>query len=298
MILFKNRGNNCFFHSMLQILLNIKSYSEFFIKNNISNDVLIELKRLYELNDGIHLIDNFKTILSKTHNELFGNNYQQDSSEALLVLLELIHENTKISFKSLAFVSEYSQAAKSWNADNKMEGYSFLTDQSIGQTRDVLICLGCGAKTINFRQFKILSLSLRSSIWRCLEFYEEKEEVFRDCNCGSKKSSKEIEIWKFPKVLFISLLRFSQDEYGSLCRVETDVTINQVIRFSINDILSKYKLNSIVNHYGKSPNSGHYTATMRQDNGTWVTADDSAEEKVELSSLGEFVYILCYVFDK
>jgi ubiquitin C-terminal hydrolase len=101
---------------------------------------------------------------------------------------------------------------------------------------------------------------------------------------GSKEDiKKQFSFWNFPKILVISLKRFSPDGTQK---------INNNIEFPLNDLdLSnyvrgynassyKYDLYGVCNHMG-GVMGGHYTAFVKHAENKWIHFNDSSVELVD-----------------
>eukprot|EP01122_Echinamoeba_exundans_P001316 TRINITY_DN11394_c0_g1_i1.p1 TRINITY_DN11394_c0_g1~~TRINITY_DN11394_c0_g1_i1.p1 ORF type:complete len:850 (-),score=142.54 TRINITY_DN11394_c0_g1_i1:1487-4036(-) len=160
------------------------------------------------------------------------------------------------------------------------------------------------------------------SLTKCLHMFTKVEQLDSNnaWNCvGCKKqraASKVFSISKLPKVLVISLKRFSADPWGSQ---DTSVLsalirskLTHVVDFPIHgldlspflapyakadDVTMKYNLVAVVNHYGNAI-GGHYTAYCKEADGAWYLFDDNHVSKVSESNLvSSAAYVLVYSCD-
>ena len=145
------------------------------------------------------------------------------------------------------------------------------------------------AKTIQITSFNLPAetsvinlIEKRSSldINHCLEMAKFPEILDEDNKwfCSTCKehvrASKELNVYKFPDILVVHLLRFKKKGYWTEKNTEfVDFPVNGLV---IDSILEKgvgFNLFAISNHYGGT-GGGHYTAFVKSEN-NWYEMDDS-----------------------
>ena len=102
-------------------------------------------------------------------NNSFTNNNQHDSSELLISLLNLLHEeiNRDKSKGSTSFYeppkkeneSDISASQRFWNLF-RSKNNSIIIDLFYGQLRNVTRCLSCGNNTTTFEVFNVLPIEI------------------------------------------------------------------------------------------------------------------------------------------
>ena len=117
-----------------------------------------------------------------------------------------------------------------------------------------------------------------------LHFSKEKLETLRKCDYCEEKCEgiKENKIWLLPQYLIIQLKRF--DNFGNknnkLIVFEENLDIDKYIDVDLPDHLktdTKYNLIGIVNHQGKSINSGHYYSYCKNNElNRWFIFNDES----------------------
>ena len=113
------------------------------------------------------------------------------------------------------------------------------------------------------------------------------ENAYQCDNCSDKiDATTERTIMDSPEILFIQLLRFSNDS----TKLNADVTVQDVIY--INDY--PYQFKSAICHIGLNLGVGHYIAFINI-NGEWFNCNDNVVTNCKYTDVnGKEVYILCY----
>jgi ubiquitin C-terminal hydrolase len=131
-----------------------------------------------------------------------------------------------------------------------------------------------------------------SNLYDCFELFTKSEYLEGENAWYNEKTGKKEDIrkqmcfWNFPKILIVSLKRFTPDGMNKL---------NNMIDFPIDDLdLSKYvqgynpskykyELYGICNHMG-GVTGGHYTAFVRHIDNVWIHFNDNSVEIVDDAS--------------
>ena len=124
-----------------------------------------------------------------------------------------------------------------------------------------------------------------------LSSYFDKEVIDCQCICGDKKAVKELSIETLPQVLLLQYLRFTSDGRKLAHDIQSGMAL------TIHGVT--YGLMGLLEHKGRSMQSGHYIAMTRcaLSKQCYMTDDKEEPRKV---SLGEFVaagrrsYMLLY----
>lgn len=238
----------------------------------------------------------------------FDNSYQHDSHEFCQFLMDGLHEDLN-RVKQKPYVEELEgfgmdddkAAIESWRK-HLLRHDSIIVDHCQGIHRSHLTCPVCGRESIKFDVYSSVSLPLTItkerqaiSIQDCIEKFMEGEQLdelnaWYCPNCRKHVCAlKMIALWSVPDVLILHLKRFTFDHCshsGNVVRSKIDYNVD----FPIEDLdLTKYilgphddkappvyKLVGVSEHSGKTANSGHYTATVRNSvDNKWYRCNDS-----------------------
>jgi ubiquitin C-terminal hydrolase len=138
-----------------------------------------------------------------------------------------------------------------------------------------------------------LNLSERSedkfNIYNCLDLMTKPELLsgdnswYNDTTGKKENALKELKFWSLPKILIITLKRFS---------FMNDSKNETFVHFPINNLdLSKYiigydassyiyDLYGVCNHYGNGLNGGHYTSVIKVDEDEWLHFNDTQIHRI------------------
>ena len=313
-----NLGNTCFLNSCIQVLNH--TYELHFLvdaknKSNSINSDLPDSVILKEWNDLRELmwsgngtvspnrfIHNVQQIAGKKNRDIFTGWLQNDITEILLFIIDCIHNSIsrKITIKingnpenqtdKLA-ISCYQLLQSTYSKD-----YSEIMDLFYG-IYITSICSSDNKKTYSLKPEHYFVLDLQifkgnqicPTIYDCFDLFVSPETMngenaWLNESTGEKEDIlKGVSFWSFPKILVITLKRFSPN--GSQ-------KINNTIQFPLENLnLSKYvkgynpnsyvyDLFGVCNHMG-NVSGGHYTAFVKNVSGQWIHYNDNNVEIVE-----------------
>jgi ubiquitin carboxyl-terminal hydrolase 8 len=317
-----NLGNTCFLNSCLQVLNHTYELNHVLetIHNNEKHTFINEWVKLQEslykntIVSPIEFVRNIHQLALSKNRELFTGWAQNDMSEFLLFMIECIHDNIsrgnsiKINGKPKNLMDKkalicYTMLQKDYKKDySEIKDLFYATYISEISSIDKKIIYNMKPEL-----FFILDLPLPSSqissinIYDCLDeftkpefmtgnnlWFNEKENIYQEI-------FKTIIFWNFPKILVITIKRFSP--CGNHKR-------NDLVIFPIKNLdLSKYvtgynsqkyvyDLFGICNHYGGTQ-GGHYNAFVLNSQKEWLLFDDTRCQKVE-SVITPMAYCLFY----
>ncbi|PWZ03562.1 hypothetical protein BCV70DRAFT_155655 [Testicularia cyperi] len=208
--------------------------------------------------------------------------------------------------KELEMLPQQIASVKEWGI-YRMRNDSLIVDWFQGQFRNKLTCLTCGKTSTTYEAFTYLSLPIphgrgvnKATLQQCLDAFV-REEVLDKAdmwNCPAckkpRKATKRLSISRLPQVLLIHLKRFSfkgpftdkVDTTVSFPTSNLDLTnymppplppmpshSNAYPTSSSQKPPYLYDLYAVTHHFG-SLNTGHYTASIR-NNDSWWYCDDS-----------------------
>jgi ubiquitin carboxyl-terminal hydrolase 8 len=234
--------------------------------------------------------------------ELFTGWAQNDMPEFLLFMIECIHNsysrgiNMRINGNCENPIDDMAIQCYSMLQNIYNKEYSEIMDLFYGIYISEIISIdGSKRLAIKPEHYFILDLpvldnnTLANNLYDCFNMFC-KTEVLEGDNAWFNESTgtkedikKQFSFWNFPKILVISLKRFSPDGTQK---------INNNIDFPLNDLdLSnyvrgynassyKYDLYGVCNHMG-GVMGGHYTAFVKHAENKWIHFNDSSVELVD-----------------
>jgi ubiquitin C-terminal hydrolase len=278
---FKNIGNTCYLNSGLQMLVQnsdlcqlITDYSS---KSQILSKIAEFIKNYYNENSSNIVVPIEIKKIVENKKELFGGFQQQDSTEFIIYLLDIIDEEIK-------------KINKESNGIQPIFGIKFSVRIKC-KLRDCLKIYN-REETNNF-----LLLDIESDYTHLNDAYRnfksgtrlDADNKYYCENCKAKRIASKrhnIDIW--PKYLFVWLKRFKQDGKRFMKN-------NQDIEIPI-EWRHNNHLQGAVIHYGNL-NGGHYVYVGKQ-NDKWFLFNDSSVSEInseaELKNLLSKAYWLCY----
>ena len=240
-----NPGNLCYMNSVLQLLYTIKPLNKYIQNFNklYPNQFLIQY-----INRNSY---NIRELIS------YFNYEQYDAHEALIYIINKLHEILKIKNKSII--------------KNIFQGSSLTK----------IICSNCNNTNKIKSDFYCLSVPITDSLTSSLKKYIKSEiiENYKCDNCNKETTAEKYsEISKLPEYLFIHILRFNN--------------IGRKNNSFINcpNKLSNYILQGAIQHSGPFINSGHFISNILHDNNVYTIDDDKVYSGTNLNQ----GYILLY----
>ncbi len=309
----QNLGNTCFLNSCMQALshtyeltnlLESSSYKKY-LKSNIPENIIIDewnnLRNIMWSQNGIvapkRFVYNIQQLATIKDRDLFTGWAQNDLPEFLLFLVECMHNSisrsvtmnikgqTKNKVDKLA-ISCYEMLKTIYSKE-----YSEIMDMFYG------ICVSeLSSKNENTihsvrpESYFILDLEIpnnNSSLIDCFDSFTSYEILEGDNAWFNEKTKKKenvkkrITFWSFPKILIITLKRFSFDGR----KKRQDLVQFPLENLDLSNYVSgynakqfKYDLYAVCNHSGGT-NGGHYTSFVKTSNNEWVHFNDTNVER-------------------
>ena len=277
-----NKGNTCYLNSALQILMQNKDLVNFFINTQFEDKNLITFKKFvteYHNNDSNNLnLIQVKNIVGKKQ-QIFCGFQQNDSTEYILLLLDILDEAIKKEYKNDIIDQIFSLSI------NQIVKCKLKKCNNISITKH----------THKFLKFDIPEDDNNLTLDKCYNYYKRSEKLQDDnrwyCDKCKKKriASKKTVINKWSKNLLIHLKRFKQ-------RGSRYIKNNQLIDIP-NIWKEQYHLKGMVIHSG-SLNGGHYVSVVNY-NDKWILCNDSSIKKIGSSELEDYksrAYMFYYKF--
>jgi len=321
----KNLGNTCYMNAVLQCLVRVPKFSEFFQVENLpelvvpsnsyshNGQLALEFKttvlELHAMHSNPFNPKILRSIIASKHTD-FGTYSQQDAHDFLINFLDGLHEDLNTArknnkkytfpeppdeeFNAHSKLGHREAAKLSWER-HKLQNTSRIVDIFQGQFGTITSGIETATARRNFEAFMCISVPVsneKSSVQECYDKFQSEEIVsdwFDPINKISTKANQQIVVFKAPKVLIIHLKRFKMDNFGMISeKLHTEISLskNLIIRDASNNVKT-YELISFVDHSGKSLNSGHYISHCCHPNtrSMWHKFDDDCVTKVEGSKL-------------
>ncbi len=333
-----NRGNTCFLNTTIQCLSNVIPLTDYMMKNEFMGPLRQESKKVelqtkynreFEITKNyIQLIKvmwsckepidprSFHIAFQRFNNRFAGYN-EQDSEEALTVILDSIHEVLSYPIEVSITGQEESgldslmvESYKAWKDSNEKK-YSIITEIFTGQFVNQIISREVNNRNAilsrTYEKFDRINLPINgNSLYECLYNYFN-VEVLGDKYHDEKRDLKveagrQIKLMILPKYLIIILKRFQRMRNGFMKKTTQ-------VSFPINDLdlsnhvvgydrqSSMYKLRSIGCHMGQIER-GHYYSICRHRSDKWIMYNDKHSEEYNIRSeipiLQQRAYMLIY----
>ena len=313
-----NLGNTCFLNSCMQVLnhtyeltelLTSKKYEQC-LKKSVPDSVITDewnnLRKVLWTQNGVvspnRFVHHVQQLAMKKDRDLFTGWAQNDLPEFLLFLVECMHNsisrgvNMKISgdienTTDKMAIECYKMLQKSYSKE-----YSEFMEMFYGIYVSQLTTINEKVThSANPESFFMLDLELpkkNPSLYDCLDAFTqfeilEGENAWYNEKTRKKESvKKRITFWNFPKILVITLKRFTGDGTRKL---------QDLVNFPLDGLdLSKYvsgynakqyiyDLYGVCNHSG-GPMGGHYTSYVKNLSGEWVHYNDTRLERHQVPS--------------
>jgi len=314
----ENLGNTCFLNSCMQVLNHTYELNEFLdsdkysknLKENLpDSNIIIEwndLRKVMWSGNGIvspnRFVHNIHKIADMKNRELFTGWVQNDMSEFLLFFMDCMHNSISRSVNMrISGNPDYNTDTVAVQCYNMLKTiyakeYSEIMEMFYGIYVSEIISLNNEIHhNMKSESFFILDLPimepgrLAKNIYECFDIYVKPEVLegenawFNEKTNKKEDIKKQLSFWNFPKILVITLKRFSPDGQQKL---------NSLIDFPLENLdLSKYvcgynkesykyDLFGICNHMG-GVMGGHYTAFVRNSENQWLHCNDRNIEMVQ-----------------
>lgn len=278
-----NVGNTCYFNSMLQCLLNCSPLVNYFLRNNYTGDSVVKdiVYKYWKGDDNVvNPIELLKELAAWSPQ--FRGNYQQDSHEAFIYVLEGLHKATQsdkeIFYDDLYYKNKVNDDAKKQWEEEKPSLVSHLFN---GQFK-------VKVSDVHYETFRTIELSpTHNTNVDALMFDFFKSEHTIDTKL---KIQKQIQ---FPPMCLT--LTFKQ--YFKKLDIKFKETIDlswYMAKDNHCPFKPIYQLYGIILH-GGDRHGGHYVSATKHLN-SWYLNNDSRSTKTELKNINiNSIYMLFYI---
>ena len=296
-----NKELNCYMSSVIQILKNIKEFSEIILNIENNDDILSSLKNLiyslyYSKKNSISITE-FKSNFSKIYTRFEGRN-NNDSTFFLIYLFSYLQKILPSSKKNSINITEFSflnlnnkelEGLKKFKEKFESKNNSIIHDLFYHYQMSELICSGCNEAKISFQGNNVLFLPIidgktkLNSLEQCINSYlftkdKKGDKDFVCSYCGRRTISHVMSLVKLSPILIINLKKVGDN---SLYTHDVDIPFRLKTRDieKLKKFNMEYELIGFIKHYG-SANDGHNIAyTKNIFDQKWYEFNDS---KVEL----------------
>ena len=311
-----NMGNTCYINTGLQVLYHLgamRSYISEKYKDDINekpeNEFVMAFSSIMKsLSEGHYAIrpKTFIGCLKRFHTTFMGMS-QEDSCEALLKMIDLLH--TGLSYKvKMSLIKKGASdldrlSFESWNQSNR-NGYSIILKLFYGQLLNRTKCDECHTESYRFDSFNVLNFPISNStntIYDSIQKYVISEDMRGDnkieCDrCKGLRSGKIKKSVYIPPPIFIFCFnRFDNDGHKINKRIDFPIDnacFPMLFEKEENRNMS-YDLVGIGNHSGNLL-GGHYWAYCRSGS-HWINANDETVSEISRDSLvSSNAYYLVY----
>lgn len=319
-----NYGNTCYLNALLQCLGSCRALKTYILNLNVppasDNDEkhvdkeLLRLLMCFFSND----TSRHRELLQAMHKQFKQFIYvfeQNDINEMYSILLEYLSKacGRKLTEQEMSRVNDLIGKrvnALSRNTDvhwykHHKDEYSNLCGIMYGQHINQVHCQTCQSMHHNFEVFANIMVSVDETHGRDLQqcvrscFNDEfvGEWQCDKCKCMNASNTKTVRNWRNPKVLTVTLKRFSAAgaKIQKKVRVPLVLDISDVsIGYAQVNAQVTYQLKAAACHHG-SYTMGHYTAIVNRE-GQWYIVDDESIHAIEQEDVINRYLQECYMF--
>jgi ubiquitin C-terminal hydrolase len=327
---FNNLGNTCFLNSCLQALkytyelnnvLQNHALKKHIKKQNSDTIILnewIELLDILWSNNGVispnRFVHHVQKVAKKKKKDLFTGWSQNDMPEFLLLIIECLHGslsrkmNVKISGTIKNNVDEvavqcYNMMQKTYSKEyseimelfygiylSEIKSIDNQTRHSIVPEYYFMLDLPIPTITSSSTSKSIINIYDCFDLFIQPEYLQGENAWFNEKTNTKEDIQKSIGFWSFPKILVITLKRFSADgthKINNLIECPLDNLDLSKYTSGYNASSNIYELYAVCNHIG-NVYMGHYTAFVKhikKDGEEWIHYNDEHIQKVEKPEL-------------
>lgn len=307
-----NLGNTCFLNSCMQTLSHTYELNELFDSNKYTRHLKTDIPDTDVINEWNNLrtlmwkqnctispnrfVNFVQQLAMKKDRDLFTGWAQNDLPEFLLFIIECMHNsisrpvkmkilgNTQNNVDIMA-VECYKMLERTYAHEYSeiMDLFYGIYVSEISETPDIIH----STKPESFFMLDLEIPKRNASLYDCLDAFTEYEILdgdnawFNEKTCQKQRVKKRITFWSFPKILVITLKRFSADGTRKI----QDLIDFPLENLDVSKYVSgynpkqyKYDLYGVCNHSG-GPMGGHYTSFVKNSTNEWIHFNDSNLDK-------------------
>jgi len=323
-----NLGNTCFLNSCIQVLNHTYELHEFLNSEGYKRHMkpgLIDCSIIEEWNDLRNVmwaqncivapnkfVNNVHRVATQKDRDIFTGWAQNDMPEFLLFLIECMHNSISrgikmnINGKSENSVDDLALKCYAMLKEVYSKEYSEIMDLFYGIYVSQIVSLNKKVYSTKPESFFIMDLPIPEdnacNLYECFDKFVESETLSGD-NAWYNETTKEKEdvvktlgFWNFPKILVITLKRFSPDgtrKMGNLITFPIEnLDLSKYVK-GYNPKQYVYDLFGICNHIG-GVSGGHYTAFVKNSNDKWLHYNDQNIGEIPLPASSHIITPMAY----
>ena len=298
-----NTGTDCYINACTQVLIHTAYLNEYLntslTKNDCPSTLLLNnynnLRQLMLGKSGIinhrGWIYTIKHVANIVHSD-FSNDGQHDIAEFLLFVINNLHDAVSNPVKMEILGQEMNDNDNNAVLGYKMikelyeNNYSKIIDIFFGVQISEISSLDNTILSKKAEPFLILDLAIPKEIkqpdlYNCLDEYFKSELLNKDNQWYNEKTKKKQDVykkllvWKFPKVLIISLKRFNNNIKKDRRLISFPIEQLNLIKYcnGYNKEENIYELYAVCNHTG-NVHGGHYTCIIKDETNKWFEYND------------------------
>ena len=323
-----NLGNTCFLNSCVQVLNHTYELHEFLNSVGYKHHMkpgLIDCSIITEWNDlrnvmwgqnGIvspnKFVHNVHRVARHKDRDIFTGWAQNDMPEFLLFLIECMHNSISrsmkmnINGKSENMVDDLAVKCYGMLKEVYSREYSEIMDMFYGIYVSQIVSLKNQVYSTKPESFFIMDLPIPThstcNIYDCFDKFVESETLSGDNAWYNEKIGQKEDVvktlgfWNFPKILVITLKRFSPDgtrKIGNLITFPVkNLDLSKYVK-GYNPQQYVYDLFGICNHMG-GVSGGHYTAFVKNSTDKWLHYNDQSVEEIPLPESSHIITPMAY----
>ncbi|CAI2364243.1 unnamed protein product [Moneuplotes crassus] len=304
---FKNRGNNCFMIAIVQMLISIPEFVQYFADNipkegyrnqsylkeyQFSEQTRKLIKKVFYENPEYAEVNTLRRLSRKE----FPLYRQHDACKYMLHLFENL-QNELNPYATHFVSSGHEDYAAAWIEYSKTHD-SLIDKLFVGMYETVILCNRCSEETRTYEEFINIPLAIETDERgaKSLEFFENQKEVVScECHCSKCEDNTLCVIYKrickAPKFLLLSIQRFDQ---ATLQKVGDELFYPTDFKLELpGNKKTAYDLKTVICHSG-SLNDGHYFAYCKRKNEWRCYNDEYVLESDINEAVNEDAYMLVY----
>jgi ubiquitin carboxyl-terminal hydrolase 8 len=257
-------------------------------------------------------VHNVHRVARQKDRDIFTGWAQNDMPEFLLFLIECMHNSISrvmkmnINGKSENSVDDLALKCYGMLKEVYSKEYSEIMDMFYGIYVSQIVSLNKKVYSTKPESFFIMDLPIPTDntcdIYDCFDKFVESETLSGENAWYNEKTGEKEDVvktlgfWNFPKILVITLKRFSPDGTRKMGNLITFPTENLDLSKYVKGYNPKqyiYDLFGICNHIG-GVSGGHYTAFVKNSNNKWLHYNDQSVEEISLPVSSHIITPMAY----